>query len=213
MTGAWAVPGEDRDKGSESARPDVSGDRRVARGSHTRDVLLEAMIALIDAGNPSPTGRLVAGRADVAVRTVYNHFPRLDDLFIAAADRQVSRYGSLITIIPPVGPAEPRIRVITGQRRRLFEAVGPVLRASSARVPTSPQLIEVLDRQRHLLRFQLARTLGPEIRRHETPVRMVLGTLEALAGWQSWSSLRFSGGHSAAQAERIMHFAIARLLR
>ena len=167
---------------------------------------LEAMIALIDAGNPSPTGRLVAERAGVAVRTVYNHFPRLDDVFIAAADRQVSRYGSLITIIPPVGPAEPRIRVITGQRRRLFEAVGPVLRASSARVPTSPELIEVLDRQRHLLRFQLARTLGPEIRRHETPVRMVLGTLEALAGWQSWSSLRFGAGHSAAQAERIMHF-------
>ena len=84
-----------------------------------------------------------------------------------------------------------------------------MLRASSGRVPTSPELTEILDRQRHLLRFQLARTLGPEIRALGTPARTVLDNLEALTGWQSWSSLRFAFGYSAPQAEQSMLFTMA----
>ncbi len=212
MTGARVATDAGREDGSEPERPDLFGDRRVARGSHTRDQILEALIDLIDAGNPSPTSRLVAERAHVAVRTVYNHFSPLDELFVAAADRQVSRYGSVITIVPPSGPLEPRIKVITRQRRHLFEAVGPVLRASSGRVPTSVELTEILDRQSHLLRFQLARTLGPEIRAPGTPARTVLDNLEALTGWQSWSSLRFAIGYSAPRAEQSMLFTMARVL-
>jgi AcrR family transcriptional regulator len=183
----------------------------VARKSRTRNLVLEALIDLIDAGDPKPTPRAVAERAEVAVRTMYNHF-RLDELFVAAADRQVSRYGPLITIVPPSGPLGTRVTLIIRQRRHLFETVGPVLRASYARIPTSPELSEVLDRQRALLRLQLARTLGPEIQSHTTSARVVLSTLEALAGWQAWSTLRFACAHSARQAEQFMVFTISQVL-
>ena len=158
-----------RGKGAEDKTrqrsPDPGSDRRVARGSRTRDDLMDAVIELIDGGHPTPTGKQVAERTGVAVRTLYHHFGRLEALWTAAVERQLSHHRTLITAIPPHGPAEARIGILAGQRRRLFDAVGPVLQAYSA--PPAPQRCVGRDPRpaAGLLRDQLARTLAPELDR------------------------------------------------
>ena len=212
MAGVWVVPGGNDDGPFRSGARDPGIDRRVARGIRTRSLLMDAVIELIDGGSPTPTAREVAERAGVAVRTLYHHFGQLDLLFTGAADRQVSHYCSLVTTLPPHGPLEVRITVLARQRRLLFEAIGPVLQASSARMPATAALTDVLDRQRTLLRRQLARTLEPEIASRQPGSPMLLDTLTAVAGWQHWATLRGDSGHSAAQAEQAVVFTLMRVL-
>ncbi len=211
MAGGSAVPGG-QDAGFRPWSADPVIDGRTVRGSRTRSGMMDAVIELIDAGNPAPTARDVAEQAGVAVRTLYHHFRHLDDLFTRAADRQVTRHRSLITAVPPRGPLEFRVGVLARQRRQLFEAVGPVLQASYARVPLGAALTAVLDGQRGALRQQLDRTLAPELAAQGPLGPVLLDTLNANTGWQCWSMQRFELGHSAAQTERIMVFTVTRLL-
>jgi TetR/AcrR family transcriptional regulator, regulator of autoinduction and epiphytic fitness len=173
---------------------------------------MDAVIELIDAGNPDPTARQVAQRADVAVRTVFHHFDGLGDLYYRAADRHVARFRSWIAVVPPRGPLEFRIVVIVRQRRRLFETIGPLLAASYGRVPATSALTGVLDGHRRVLRQQLATTLAPEIDSLGNLDTVLLDVLEAVSGWPQWSTLRFEARHSATQAERVMVFLVARVL-
>ncbi|HEX3979679.1 MAG TPA: TetR/AcrR family transcriptional regulator [Acidimicrobiales bacterium] len=174
---------------------------------------MAAVVALIGAGDPSPNSRRIARQAGVSVRLVFHHFGDLDALFVGAADDQVARYRSLITIIPARGPVETRIRIICRQRRRLFEAVGPVLRASSARSPATAARSQVLADQRVLLRRQIAVTLAPEIDARGPLAAVVLDTIDVAAGWQNWNPLRLDAGHTASSAEQVVAFAVSRLLR
>ncbi len=193
--------------------PDPLVDRRAARGNRTRTLLLDATIDLIDGGNPAPKAHPVAARVGVCDRLVFHHFTNLDQLFSLAVERQISRYQALTTVIPAHGPTEVRIRVIARQRRRLFEAVGPVLRASYARLPAPPALSEVLARQRTLLRHQVEVILQPEIAARGDQAAEVREILHLITGWQCWSALRFESGHSATQAEQITVFTVDRVLR
>jgi AcrR family transcriptional regulator len=188
-------------------------DRRSARGSRTRAFLLDATIDLIDSGNLAPKAHQVAAHAGVSNRLIFHHFTDVDQLFTLAVQRQASHYEALTTVIPAHGPTEVRIRVIARQRRRLFEAIGPSLRASYARLPAKAALTEVLAHQRRLLRHQLEVILKPEIAARGEQAPAALETLHVITGWQCWSALRFESGHSATQAEQITVFTVERVLR
>ena len=206
-----AVSGDDAE--GDYRPPDPTVDRRAARGSRTRTFLLDATIELIDGGNPRPRARQVATHAGVSDRLVFHHFTDLDQLFTEAVERRASQFSALTTVIPAHGPAEVRIRVIARQRRRLFEAVGPVLRASYSRLPAPAALTKVLVHQRALLRHQLEVILRPEIAARAAQAPEALETLHVITGWQCWSSLRFESGHSAARAEQITVFTLDQVLR
>jgi TetR/AcrR family transcriptional regulator of autoinduction and epiphytic fitness len=187
-------------------------DQRVARGIRTRSSIIEAMIDLIVEGHAEPTSRQVADRAGVSVRLVFHHFGDLHQLFTSAAAHQATRSLGLIGILPPHGPVETRILLICRQRRQLFEANAPLLRASYARSPGSTALTDSLAGHRTLLRRQLEVTLAPEIDARGTQAPVVLDALDVAAGWHTWSALRFDAGHSAASAEQVMVFSVSRLL-
>jgi AcrR family transcriptional regulator len=206
-----AISGGDAEGGYRP--PDPAVDRRAARGSRTRTFLLDATIELIDGGNPSPRARQVAAHAGVSDRLVFHHFTDLDQLFTQAVERRASQFSALTSVIPAHGPAEVRIRVIARQRRRLFEALGPVLRAAYARLPATAALTKVLVHQRGLLRHQLEVVLRPEIAARAAQAPEALETLHVITGWHCWSSLRFESGHSPDRAEQITVFTLDRVLR
>jgi AcrR family transcriptional regulator len=174
-------------------------------------MIVDAMIDLIDEGNPRPTSRQVAARAGVSIRTVFHHFGDLDVLFRSAAGLHLWRHRSLVTTPPSHGPIEARIQALCHQRRQLFEVIGPVLRVAHARSQGSAGLREMLAQHRSRLRQQLARTLGPEIAAGGTEDKM-LDTLELTTGWQSWSALRFEAGHTASSAEEFLVQTVTRML-
>jgi AcrR family transcriptional regulator len=206
MAGATTWSGADAD---DDGRP---ADRRRERGLRTRRNIVYAAIDLIEAGNPRPTTRQVARQAGVSTRLVFHHFRRLEVVIGLAAELQAGRHGSFVAIIPPHGPLSARIGAICGQRRKLFEATGPVLRVAHARELDTPGLAEVLGRQRALLRRQLEVTLGPEIGSHAGEPELLTDMLEYTTGWQYWSVLRFEAGLSPSAAERAMASAVGELL-
>jgi len=173
---------------------------------------MDAVIGLIEDGHPAPTGRRVAARARVASRTVFRHFDGVDDLYCQAVDRRLADVGASIAAVPARGPLEVRIAVVVHQRRWLFEAVGPVLQASYARVPAIPALEGVLESQRRELRRQWARALAPELDRRGPLSEAALADVETVSGWSQWSTLRHESGHTAPQAERFMAFLVSQVL-
>jgi AcrR family transcriptional regulator len=187
-------------------------DRRRERGLRTRGNIVHATIDLIEAGNPRPTTRQVARQAGVSTRLVFHHFRRLEVVIRLAAELQAARHRSFVAVIPPHGPLPARVGAICRQRRKLFEATGPVLRVAHARELDTPGLTEVLGRQRALLRRQLEMTLGPEIGSHDGEPEVLIDMLEYTTGWQYWCSLRFEADLSASAAERAVASAVNELL-
>jgi TetR/AcrR family transcriptional regulator, regulator of autoinduction and epiphytic fitness len=203
-----------RHTGAADARPPAQppSDRRLARGRRNRASIVEATVDLINAGNRRPTHRQVATRADLAVRTVYNHFGDTDALFCGAAQQQLSRQRDRLVPIPPHGPIGSRIRATCRQRRQLFEETGPVVRAAHTRTDGSKRFKEMMSQHEAWLRGLLSATLGPEIEAQADQADALFDMLAVATGWEQWNAMRGSFGHSANDAERLMADAVGRIL-
>ncbi|MFE5335536.1 TetR family transcriptional regulator [Isoptericola sp. NPDC056573] len=115
--------------------PDPTPDRRAAAKARTRRAIVDGAAALMD-----ETGGLafsvddLASRADVARRTVFNHFESLDDVIAAvAADAFASIHEALVAAPVPAQAGAPlaavRADLVAAVRRA--DLVGPM--ASLAR--------------------------------------------------------------------------------
>jgi AcrR family transcriptional regulator len=97
------------------ADPAAPGGGRVARRRRTRKAIVEATSALL-AGGGSPSINEIAAAADVSRRTVYLHFPTLDQLILDAT------LGAMNTdvdeVLARLGSDDPRARL-----RALVEAL------------------------------------------------------------------------------------------
>ncbi len=202
-------------RGSGAGRGETSGtggitpvgadfDRRRARGSRTRQEIVDALIELIEDGNPQLDTHQVALHAGLADRTLHNHFTRLDDVFTAAAELQSRRHLSLIAIIPPRGSVEFRIRTTCRHRRHYFEAISPVLAVCYRRMHATADWRDALVRHRARLRHQLSTTFAPEIVGRGGDGHLLLETLDAATSWQAWYALCFDREYAPAQAERML---------
>jgi AcrR family transcriptional regulator len=204
-------------EGAKTARQDESSanggrsDRRLARGSATRDVILGATVELLTEDNPRPTSYLVAQRAGVSRRTVFYYFAGVDGLVLRAVESQLARQRSFIIPLPPRGPIDIRINAVCKQRRELFERLGPIYGAARtlgdrrAHVPSRP--LHLAD-----LRQQLALTFAPEIDQCGRDGPMVLQWLDAVTGWEHWHILRTREGLTPRAAERSTASLVRRVL-
>ncbi len=201
--------------GSSAAPPGQvpPSDRRRVRSSRTQALILDALVDLVESGRPQPSSRQIAERAGVARRSIFHHFDDMNLVYLEAAELQASRYRSFVTAVPPRGRVEFRTGLLCHQRRELFEAVGPVFRAASARVGGPAGLELHLAALRHLLRRQLAETVAPELAARGRGSGVLLDTLELATSWGHWEALRFEQHHPVPAAERLMAYAAIRLLR
>ena len=190
----------------------VYDDARLAKGDHTRRVVLDAVVALLGERRTEPTMIDVAARAHVSVRIVYYHFGGIADLLMATVAFQSDRHRGLLFTIPPRGPSGIRITALCRQRRLYFEEITPVLTATLAKVDHRLGFRDLLADDRIRLRDQLASTLGPELHAHGIRAPETLDALEHATGWDTWRALRHVGGHSMISAERVMAMTAACLL-
>ena len=123
-------------------------DGRSARSQRTREAVVDALLALIREGNPRPTAREIAERADISLRSVYVHFDDLEDLFCVTAQRQTKNIVALIEPVPGDTPLEHRVDLVCTMRARIFEEFGAVRRAAWLQTPCSRTLSDLMDRVR-----------------------------------------------------------------
>lgn len=138
-------------------------DGRRARAARTRESIVESALALIDSGDLRPTAATIAARAGLSVRSVFQHFRDLEDLFLEVADRHTNRIASLYTGTVYEGDLPARVDVFVDYRARLYEAVTPIRRAAMLQEPFSRVVASRMELARTLHRLDLQRAFGPEL--------------------------------------------------
>lgn len=175
-----------------------TADGRVARGQRTRLALAEALIALLEQGDPQPTARRIAQRAGVSLRVVFHHFDDLESILRAAVKIQEHRHWRFVTPVESTLPIGERVTRIVRQRTQVFQAVAPVRRAAEHLTPSSPTVAAELARGREWLRGQLHATFAPELEhRRSGEARLLLDSLEVATSWETWEQLQRLGRASA----------------
>ena len=187
----------------------VSLDGRTARGQRTRRAVVDALLALQEDGDLTPTAQRVAERAGVALRTVFGHFSDMETLWAEAGARELEKLAELAVPIDPTLPLAERIELFCASRARTLEALLPVMRAARLREHTSAALTrnrELFiaagdDELSHAFAAELP-LLGPD----------ALHALYLVAATGGWESLRFDRGLGVEQAADLMRRLVTRLI-
>ena len=188
-------------------------DGRLARSQRTREAVVEAIIGLMAEGELQPTAAAIAARAGVAERTIFQHFPERDALFLAVAARQADRIRSEWEPVPRSGRLEDRIDAFVSQRARILELVSPVRRGALLMEPFSEPVSEGLSGFRRLKRQEATRVFARELERlPESERAATTAALGAIASWSAWEELRRHQGLTFGEARAALRRAVAALV-
>ncbi|HYC55344.1 MAG TPA: TetR/AcrR family transcriptional regulator [Candidatus Binatia bacterium] len=189
-------------------------DGRRARSLKTRHAIVDATIALLESGDLKPTAASVAERAGLSVRSIFQHFTDLEDLFVAVSDRQANRVADLYAGTEYEGDLESRLASFVSYRSRLFETVAPVRRAAILQEPFSPTVADRLAFARVLQRVDLERAFAPELAIANAQGKAwVVEALCAVSSFTMWDELRRSAGLSLEAATEAYGRGVEAILR
>ena len=178
-------------------------DGRLARSVRTRAAVIDALLALYEEGDLSPTAVRVAERAGVALRTVYGHFADMESLYAEAGDRELTRLLARSEQVDPALPRGERVRRFVANRAAVLEWLLPIMRAAATREPVSPQL------QRNRERFvaagdaEVRQVFATELAAHPDPDALV-ADLHLVAAGPAWATLRLDRRLDPAAAEAVL---------
>ncbi len=187
-------------------------DGRVARGQRTRRAVAEALMELLRAGDPDPTAKAVARRADVSLRLVFHHFADMDDLYQFAATLQLRQQWADLPQLSPGLALPTRIERTVAHRAALFEKISQVRRALACRAPTSPALRQAIGAADSLLLEDLKGTFAPELAELPASTRAEqLGAMDTCTSWEAWERLRTASGVPVRGARSVMSLMLTAL--
>lgn len=192
---------------------DVPVDGRTARAQRTRDAIVGACVALVDAGDYRPTAPRIAEEAGVSVRSVFQHFDDLETLFAMVAERALGSVAGLIKPIDPELPLGERVLTFVAQRSQLLEAVTPIRRAAAVHAPFSPGIQARVAAGHQFLRTEVEAVFGREIDADVRDRELVLSMLDVAASWTSWEQLRTLDAHDVSGAGEVVAALLTAILR
>jgi AcrR family transcriptional regulator len=141
----------------------VRTDGRNRRAAETRRKIIEAAKIMIAETSVAPTVVGVARRADVSVRSVFQHFHDVESLFVTVTDS--IRADLVVPEMPSASrPLSARIESIVTVFAGLFDKVVP-LRVAAGQFVDHPALIERSLTARNELREATFEAFRPGIRK------------------------------------------------
>jgi TetR/AcrR family transcriptional regulator, transcriptional repressor of bet genes len=189
------------------------GNRRKEAKADTQRRILEATIELhAKHGIGTTTYAMIAKRADVAVPTVYNHFPTLDELQTACGGHvmaQAPRLGP--EIFDKIGDVEGRLSALVARLVAFYRFVSPWMRWSyyEARLiaEVGPRFKKAAEHRRELILLALAPSFGT------SPPAALAALCECLVDYPAWERLTQERGLSDAEAATALGDALIALAR
>ena len=160
-----------------------------------------------------PTAAEIAHRAGYSVRSVFERFPDIRTLQVAAVDYALVQVAALAPARDSHGDRATRIKTQVETRGQSCERWLPLWRSLVANQGDSPELKQriVLSRERVVARLEFM--YAPELSTlPETERRHVLIVLESLTDVESWARMREFFGLSFEEACLAWRQAIDRLL-
>lgn len=179
-------------------------DGRVRRGARNRSRIIDALLELVEAGDPLPTAERVARRAGVGERTVFRHFADMETLLAEVSARIEREVRPLLEGEPVAGTLEQRIHTLVERRARLYEKIAPFRRSGAISRHGSEFLQEQHGRMNRLLRGELVHALEPNLKGASSDL---LEALDLLTCFESWDRLRTDQRLSRARAAAIVEAA------
>lgn len=177
-------------------------DGRVARGERTREAIIDAHSALLREGDLRPTGKAVAVRAGVSLRTLWLNFKDIESLLEATGRYWLDHDASSWTPVPADLPLAVRIDRFCVQRAGRLEGLAPAARSGLTSEPFSPALRAARLQHLERLHDDLVATFGAELgdARDSTAHRLLF----ALANSMTWQLLRDDEGLSVEEATDVV---------
>lgn len=163
-------------------------DGRNERSRRTREAVVDALLALHDEGDLTPTAQRVAAKAGVALRTVYGHFTDMETLYAEAGERELQRLYAVAEAVPTELPLAERIERFCASRARVLEYLMPVMRATRLREPFSPQLARNRARYIASADAEVERVFAAELAGPKGAA--MLDALYLATGGPAWDALR-----------------------
>jgi AcrR family transcriptional regulator len=189
-------------------------DGRRLRSERTKQLIIEAFLSLLRESPQMPTAVQIAERAGYSVRSIFERFPDLNALRVAATDYQLAQ---ALALAPPRGAdgdRETRLRSQVNTRAHTCERGVSLWRVllQFADQDTTGQLRQRVARSRETtvgrieLMYRAELSILPEGDR-----RQLLIALEALTDMESWARMREQHGLSFDEACDVWVHAIDRL--
>lgn len=188
-------------------------DGRRLRSERTKQLIIEAFLALLREEATIPTANQIAERAGYSVRSIFERFPDLIALRVAATDYSLAQSAALAPPRHVDGDRQTRLKSQVETRAFTCERGIGLWRVLLASQEESEDL---------RLRVQLARTrtvarmelmYGPELSTvPEVERKQILIALEALTDMESWARMREFHGLTFEEACTVWMEAIDRLL-
>lgn len=195
----------------DAASPRVDGRRQ--RSERTKQLIVEAYLALLRENPSIPTATQIADRAGYSVRSVFEKFPDLLALRIAATDHAIAVGTALAMPRHVDADRMTRIRSQVETRAQTCEYWLPLWRAVNANQGESVELKMRIRLMREAIRQRLELMYRPELEALKDPVRRnTMVALEVLTDFESWGRMREFYGLSIEESCAVWIRAIDQLL-
>jgi AcrR family transcriptional regulator len=188
-------------------------DGRRLRSERTRRLIVEAYMALVRENNKMPTAVQIAERAGYSVRSIFERFPDLHALRLAATDYAIAEGRSQSALRDLDAERAARIRSHVESRSNGCERWLPLWRVLSANLNESSELRERIRLVRQLVTMRLEFMFKPELSAlSENERRKTLLALESITDYECWGRMREQYGLSVEEARAVWARVIDSLL-
>lgn len=188
-------------------------DGRRLRSARTRRLVIEAYLALLRENPQVPTAARVAERAGYSVRSVFERFPDLHALRIAATDYAFAQANDPSVATGFEGDRRTRLKVHVERRARICAEWLPLWRALNANKGESKELGLRIQVVRAAILTRIELMYRPELSTLKEPERrQTVLAIDALIDFESWARMREFFGLSVEETCAVWIRAIDRLL-
>ena len=196
-----------------NSRPTKIDGRRL-RSERTKQLIIEAYLALAQEMSPRvPTAAEIAERAGYSVRSVFERFPDIRALQVAAVDYSLAQMSALAPPWGADGDRGTRIEAHVRTRGQTSETWLPLWRSLIVNQGDSPELKARIRLARDRVTARMELMFAPEFAMMAAGERrQILIALEALTDVESWARMRELFGLSIDEACLVWTQTINRLL-
>ncbi len=189
-------------------------DGRRLRSERTKQLIIEAYLALAREMSPRvPTAAEIAEKAGYSVRSVFERFPDIRALQVAAVDYSLAQLAALAPPRGADGDRRTRIESHVRTRGQTCESWLPLWRSLIVNQGDSPELKARIRDARDRATARMELMFAPELElMHLGERRPILIALEALTDVESWARMRELFGLSFEDACGVWKRAVDRLL-
>lgn len=188
-------------------------DGRRLRSERTKQLIIEAFLALVREEPRVPTAVQIAERAGYSVRSVFERFPDLNALRVAATDYALAQATALAPARHVDADRQTRLRSQVDTRAHTCERSVALWRVLTNVQDDSDDLRSRVRRAREATMARLELMYKPELSVLSADERRdLLIALEALTDIESWARMREQHGLPFEEASDVWIYAIDRLL-